>query len=121
MLDRDPPTDMPGSDLAGLGTFRVRSERDGDAFTIVPTGELDMATAPLLEAALLQVEASDAPRLVVDLSELTFIDSTGVRLLVRTVARTRPGSERIELLRPTAGTLRVFELCGLADRMPFTN
>jgi anti-sigma B factor antagonist len=61
------------------------SDRDGRA-VIVVRGELDLATAPELDAAV--TEALDAGQdVVVDLRELAFMDSTGLRVLVAAHAR----------------------------------
>jgi anti-sigma B factor antagonist len=107
--------------LRKLGAFAVRSERDGAAHTIAPSGELDLATAPDLEAELLRVEATDADSIMLDLSALQFIDSTGIRLVLMADARSRADSDRLRLLRPRAGVFRVFEICGIADRLPFAD
>jgi anti-sigma B factor antagonist len=82
---------------------------------------LDIATAPALEAELLRVEATDARSIVVDLSALEFIDTTGIRLILEADARSRADSDRLVLLRPHGGVLRAFEICGMADRLPFAD
>lgn len=119
MSEHDPSTDPRADVLRTVGTFTLRSERDGDTHRIAPTGELDLATAPALEAELLRVEATDVAAIVLDLSSLDFIDSTGIRLVVMADARSRADSRRLSLLRPSDGVFRVFVICGLADRLPF--
>jgi len=104
-----------------LGTLTLRSERDGDTHAITVSGELDLASAPELEAELQAVEASDARTIMLDLAELQFIDSTGLRLLLTAHARSQADSERLVLLRPTDGVFRVFEIAGLANRLPFAD
>jgi len=104
-----------------LGTLTLRSERDGDTHAITVSGELDLASAPDLEAELQAVEASDARTIMLDLAGLDFIDSTGLRLLLNAHARSRADSERLVLLRPADGVFRVFEIAGLADRLPFAD
>jgi anti-sigma B factor antagonist len=116
MSDRDP---VPISS-AHAPAFAVRSERIGDTHTVAPSGELDLATAPELEAELLRIEATDAARVVLDLSGLRFIDTTGIRLVLSADARSRADSNRLELLRPADSVFRVFVICGCADRLPFT-
>ena len=107
--------------LLKLGTLTLLSERDGDTHTISPCGDLDLATAHDLEAEILRVEATDAKSIVLDLSGLDFIDSTGIHLVIRADARSRADSRRLSLLRPSDGVFRVFVICGVADRLPFTS
>jgi anti-sigma B factor antagonist len=109
------------ADLLQMGQLTVSSERDGVMHTISLTGELDLATVAEAEHELLRVESTDAPSIVLDLSGLTFIDSTGVRLLVSAHARSRADSHRLVLLRGPASVQRVFELCGIQGLLPFAD
>jgi anti-sigma B factor antagonist len=61
------------------------------AFTV--RGELDMNTAPELEANLGQVTHGESARVVIDLTECDFIDSTGIALIVRSWQRLDSGGE----------------------------
>jgi anti-sigma B factor antagonist len=103
-----------------MGSLALRSQRDGDAHVIELIGELDLDGAPRLERELLSVEETDAPSIVVDLSRLEFIDSTGLRLLVMAADRSQ-GNGRFALLRGPKQVHRVFELTDLADRLPFAD
>ena len=74
------------------------SDRDGRAVVLI-RGELDLATAPDLEAAL--TERLDAGQdVVVDLRELEFMDSTGLRVLVSAHARVEDGAQSFLIVRP---------------------
>ena len=66
-----------------------------------------------------RAEASDAREIVLDLSNLAFLDSTGLRLVIHADARSRSDGNRLRLLRGTPPVHRLFELCGLTDRLPF--
>jgi anti-sigma B factor antagonist len=103
------------------GELTVSSRRDGDVHTIVLAGELDLATAQRLEQELKRVEATDARSILVDLSGLAFMDSTGIRILVAADARSRADSERLALRRGPAAVQRVVELTGLTDLLPFVD
>lgn len=103
----------------GPATFTLRSRRAGDSHTLLPTGELDVATTPELERELRRIEASDARTIVLDLSALTFIDSTGIRLAVLADERAQANGKRLMLVRPAPDVFRVFEICGIADRLAF--
>ncbi|MEA2218584.1 MAG: anti-sigma factor antagonist [Solirubrobacteraceae bacterium] len=104
-----------------VGRLTVHSERDGVLHTIRLEGELDLATAEDIERELLRVEGTDALSIMLDLSALEFIDSTGVRLLIQAEARSRADSRRLALLRGPRAVQRVFELTGILDRLPFAD
>jgi anti-anti-sigma factor len=103
-----------------LGSLILRSERQGDTHVIALIGELDLDGAPRLEDELLRVEATDASSIVVDLRELAFIDSTGLRLLVMAAERSQSNG-RFRLLRGPKQVHRVFEITDLIDRLPFAD
>jgi anti-anti-sigma factor len=115
------PRGVRAADLLKIGQLTVRSERDGVLHTIQVQGELDLATADELERELMRVEGTDALSIILDLSGLEFIDSTGVRLLISAHARSRADSNRLALLRGPASVQRVFELCGIRDLLPFAD
>src|SRR4051812_48005017 len=60
--------------------FEVTAQRDNAVATVMVSGEVDLATVPRLSAAVAQHH--DAQLLVLDLTAVTFIDSTGVRVLI---------------------------------------
>jgi anti-anti-sigma factor len=107
--------------LIELGQLTLRSDREGEIHTICLIGELDLATTDPVQAELERVEATDAAAIVLDLSDLTFMDSTGVRLLVNAQARSRADSNRLTLLRGRAAVQRVLELTGVAALLPFAD
>jgi anti-sigma B factor antagonist len=68
--------------------FEVESEQREDGIrTVTVRGELDMNTAPELEAKLEEILAEGGASLMLDLSPCEFIDSTGIALIVRTWQR----------------------------------
>jgi anti-anti-sigma factor len=107
--------------IAQLAQLRMTSQREGDIHTICLFGEFDLASAEGVQRELQRVEATDAEVIVVDLSGLTFTDSTGVRLIVNADLRSRADSDRLTLLRGPASVQRVFALTGLEDRLPFAD
>src|ERR1700761_9637949 len=69
---------VPGSPLhppPSQAHLTVDSRTDGGVVTLVVRGEIDLASAPVLEHALRDAEASAGARIVVDLGGLDFIDS----------------------------------------------
>lgn len=110
---------LRAAQLIDLGELGMSSERDGEGHIICLTGELDLAGAPAVQRELERVEATDAAAIVIDLSGLTFMDSTGVRLLLTASARSRLDAERLTLLRGPAAVQRVLELTGVERLLPF--
>ncbi|MEA2157468.1 MAG: anti-sigma factor antagonist [Solirubrobacteraceae bacterium] len=121
MTHETPEQPEPSSPAQPLefGELELTSGREGDVHTIVIAGELDVATAGRVERRLIEAEASDAAAIVLDLSGLTFMDSTGVRLVLSAHARSRADSNRLRLIRGPAAVHRVFELSGVDDTLPF--
>jgi anti-sigma B factor antagonist len=97
--------------------FAIRIEESGRTATIELDGELDIATTPGAEAELQRVEQSGPGVIVLDLRGLTFMDSTGLRLLVSADARARGGDHRLVIVRGPAPVQRVLELTGLDTRL----
>ena len=67
----------------------------------------------------MEAEATDAHAIVVDLSELTFMDSTGLQLLLKAYARSQADSNRLSLVRGPERVQRVFQMTGTERLLPF--
>jgi anti-anti-sigma factor len=104
-----------------LGQLSMRSRREGDTHTVSVSGEMDVANAGGVEQELTRVEATDAPAIVLDLGGLTFIDSTGIRMLLMADTRSGSDSDRVILRSPSEAVLRVLHLAGLEDRLHFAD
>ncbi len=114
------PTDAGTPVLMPPGPrLTLRTAHRQGIYVVAPYGELDLATAPDLQRAMERAEASDAREIVLDLSSLSFLDSTGLRLVIHADARSRSDGNRLRLLRGTPSVHRLFVLCGLAERLPF--
>jgi stage II sporulation protein AA (anti-sigma F factor antagonist) len=101
-----------------LGTLlSMDSRREAGTHTISLRGELDLATVDDVLRELLRVESSDARRIVLDLSGLSFMDSSGVHLVVD--AHVRCGSQRLRIVRGPDNVQRVFVLTDLHAHLPF--
>ena len=111
---------MTTGPAAAPDAFSVRTETDGGTLLIVVGGELDLASCTALELELAAAEKSDATRIVLDLSELTFIDSTGVALLVNAIRHSQQNADRLRIKPSGAiGVQRILEMTGIDDRMPY--
>jgi anti-sigma B factor antagonist len=76
-------------------------------------GELDIYTAPDLEEAIEQLEATVPALLIVDLADLDFIDATGLHILLEAHKRARNTNRCLFLLRPRPMVQRVLQVTGL--------
>lgn len=102
-----------------FGFLEVRSERRADRHVIALTGELDIDGADRVTQELLRAEATDARQIVLDLSGLTFMDSSGIRLIIEADARSRSNGHRLALIRGPRAVQRALEIADLVDRLPF--
>jgi anti-anti-sigma factor len=100
------------------GQFTYSAERHDDTVVIVLQGELDLATAPELERVADDALATPCAKLVIDLRELTFLDSSGMRAFLRIQAKLGDGVVLALIPGPQA-VQRVFELAGLTAALPF--
>jgi anti-sigma B factor antagonist len=83
------------------------------------TGELDLASAPALEAAIARLCRDGASEIVLDLSQLTFIDSTGVRTILQGKAVCEGCLCDFSLIPGRRSIQRVFEVTGVVDVLSF--
>jgi len=91
------------------------SEPEPGRLDAVVSGELDLSTVTELKAGL--ERSTDAPRmLVVDLREVTFLDSSGLRLLLGLDERQRAAGGRLVLVQGGRRVARVFELTGAGQQ-----
>jgi anti-sigma B factor antagonist len=107
--------------MSTLEVHQAAGEGGGDP-TISLVGELDISTADALETLLSDLSAAGGPRrIVIDLSGLRFMDSTGLRLLVTADLRLRDGGRELRLVRGPEPVHRVFRLALLEERLRFVD
>ena len=87
------------------------------AAEVVLSGELDIATLDDAERQVEEAAATAPPLLVIDLSGLTFVDSSGVRLVLLADDRARAAGRRLAVRLGTGHALRVFQALGLLDKI----
>jgi len=104
------------------GPFSIRTEHEPkDLYVVELYGEFDLSAAELAAPELERVQQSDVKQIIVDLSGLEFIDSTGLSTLCQIYRREREDQNRVILLRAEGLVQRVFELTGLSDALPFAD
>jgi anti-sigma B factor antagonist len=94
----------------GFTPFTARIEPGRSATTIALGGELDMATAPLLEERLVRAESDGPKAILIDLRELTFMDSTGLHAFVSARNRAETNGRQLHLIGAIAPVRCMFEL-----------
>jgi anti-anti-sigma factor len=101
-------------------TLDFQTTRNGSVAVIAATGELDLSGAAILEAEIERLAAEpDLGAVVLDLRELEFMDSSGLRLIVLADMRAREAGRRFALVRGTETVHRVFEITRMTDRLDF--
>jgi len=95
--------------------LRTQLDRNGRPATLVVTGELDVASGPAFEHGVARVLDGQGEDFRLNLSALTFVDSTGARSLVRVHHRLESIGRRLVLVSPTPPVRRVLELLGLDE------
>jgi anti-anti-sigma factor len=101
------------------GVLRISCVFHNGTASVTLEGELDLASAAQMEERLAAIEDRRPARLIIDLSQLAFIDSTGLRLLLQADARAREQQYEL-LLRPGAPSIqRVFEVTGALQILRF--
>ena len=81
------------------------------------SGELDLATSPVLDAELERASASGAERVVLDLRGVSFMDSTGLSVLVHAQRRADESRQQLVVINGSDQVLRLLTLTGVADRL----
>lgn len=102
------------------GDFDVFLERIDGQYRLRLSGELDMATAPWLRDHLVEIAANGAGRVVIDVSRLSFIDSTGLSVLVSGWRRLRECGGDLVLAAPSPAIAKVLDIAGLRELFPAT-
>ena len=98
--------------------FSLEVGREGRGWVVAPTGELDLATVDEVREAM-AARPSACEVLVIDLSRLTFLDTSGMRLVVEALQDTQISGVRLALVRGTEDVQRLFAVARLEDRLPF--
>jgi len=96
-------------------TIDVKTLEDGQAQFFVLHGSLDLATSPALRAALLEAADREGHSLIVDLTDLEFLDSTGLGALIGAHRRATEKNGSLRLIAQEGQILRLLRITGLLD------
>jgi anti-sigma B factor antagonist len=95
----------------------VTLDKIDGAIVVAASGELDLGTAPVIRERLAEAETLHPPLLVLDLSGLDFMDSTGLRIILAADANARRDDRRFVVVRGPDPVHRVFLIARLDDRL----
>lgn len=114
-----PPSDAdPASRItSSLDQLTVVVDRGAHPPVIALAGELDPHTAPLLQGSIDDVLAAGATDLVLELSGLGFVDSSGLRVLIAAQHQLAEHGGTLSLRSPSETVLRLLEITGLVDHI----
>jgi anti-anti-sigma factor len=99
----------------GLG---IQSSRRGDDHVIALEGDLELANVAAIESELSHVEAGDCRQIVLDLRGLSFLDSTGIQLLMSAHARATANGRPLALVVDDGPVHHVLDVCGALSILP---
>ena len=108
----------PSFEVFELGELTVRTDRGAGEWVIAAYGELDLASAGLFDREVNRA-IDEAQNVVLDLSALQFIDSTGLNSLIRAARRAAARSRSLDVLRPPPDVERVFGIAGVDQVIAF--
>jgi anti-anti-sigma factor len=97
--------------------LEVTTQDSGGHVTVSLKGELDLSSVGKVEEELERVEKDGPAVLVLDLSQLSFLDSTGLRAVVTADERARSGGRRLVIVRGPDPVQRVFAITRLEERL----
>ena len=105
----DPVCDSSSVDL------QVSTREESGRTVVAATGEVDVYTAPVLDEELTRLTDAGASSLVVDLSGVDFLDSTGLSVIVKALEAVRPRDGRIDVVVAAERVAKVFRITGLDE------
>jgi len=108
-------------DLQVHDSFRCELEPERERVRVRPIGEIDIATAPVVEAQLSELTAAGFKQVTLDLSEVGFLDSTGLRMILEWDARSRADGFSFGLVAGPPCVQRLFELTNTTEMLSFSD
>jgi len=98
--------------------LQIHSEVIDGTTILAPRGDVDLGSAPELRSALAPVLDGENPRLLLDLSNVGFMDSTGVGVMVNALNRVKEKNGAIAFCGVTSRVHRILQIAGLLRALP---
>jgi anti-sigma B factor antagonist len=109
------------ADLQHFGPLGLRSIREGGEHVLELHGDLDVATAPPVEREFDTAVADPPQRMVLDLSDVKFMDSRGLRLLIHLRRKAEGQSYELVFRRPPENVQRLIVTAGIHPLLPWSD
>jgi anti-sigma B factor antagonist len=103
--------------VVGDEHLQIDARRERDRVVLELRGELDLLGAPLLEREISAAQASAPGMIVLDLQELQFIDSAGLRVVLAGHEQARERGSELAITRGPRQVQRLLEIAGVGDRL----
>ncbi len=103
--------------LDAMSMLDLTTETDGAVVRLALQGELDIASAAAVERELERIESAAPATIVLDLRELAFMDSTGLRIVVAADARAQEHGRRLVIVRGPDAVQRIFHMTRIDERL----
>lgn len=97
------------------GYLTIEIQRTGPAASVILNGELDLGSAHLVSDALLKLEAESADPLVVDMSDIRFLDCSGLSVLLGAYNRALRDERRLSIVNVQPAVRKIFTLTGCRE------
>jgi len=112
-------TEIAPRDAEPMGSLRIHRVRDEHGVVLELSGELDLASAPEVERQLAEIEGEKPDRILVDLSGVSFMDSTGLAVMLRAQQTAETNGHQLCLRPGSPQVQRLFEITGALERFTF--
>jgi anti-anti-sigma factor len=100
-------------------SLKISAYEEPDRYILILGGELDLAGVPAFEAAAMRLCEMGAEQLLIDISDVSFIDSTGLRAILEVKAACEGRSCEFSMTHGRENVDHLFELTRLIDRLTF--
>jgi anti-sigma B factor antagonist len=98
--------------------MQIATTPGSDRYVITVSGEVDLASSPDLDAAIIAAIESGSSSLAIDLTDVSFMDSSGLGVIVRGLKRCREADKDLDLIITNERVLKVFGITGLDQVIP---
>ncbi|HEX4435219.1 MAG TPA: STAS domain-containing protein [Solirubrobacteraceae bacterium] len=104
--------------MTQTGQLQIAHDQDGSRERLALSGELDVVTAPALDASVERLLSGRVESLILDLRGVTFIDSSGLRTVLTAWDSCREAGREFLLIPGDGACLRLFRITGVLDDLP---
>jgi anti-sigma B factor antagonist len=118
LSERESASETPHVDQL-RARIKVEESVAGTWHTLTLSGELDLASAPAFAESVERIGMSPTEGVVLDLSAVTFLDSSGIHTVIALQQRCQKQDVALRIIPGPAQVQHIFALCGLLEHLPF--